>query len=52
LGYAVNKESIKFTVTTPTKNGARLKHCLQEAADDILKMMKIGKGQCSIGAKL
>ncbi|KAA1120782.1 Carnitine O-acetyltransferase mitochondrial [Puccinia graminis f. sp. tritici] len=52
LGYAVNKESIRFTVTTPTKNGARLKHCLQEAADDILKMMKFEKGQSSISAKL
>ncbi|KAA1119532.1 Carnitine O-acetyltransferase mitochondrial [Puccinia graminis f. sp. tritici] len=52
LGYAVNKESIRFTITTPTKNGARLNHYLQEAADDILQMMKFEKGQSSASARL
>ena len=46
LAYAVNEDSIRFTVTTTTGHGARLKHCLQEAADDIYRMMrsKTGKG--------
>ncbi|KAA1084106.1 Carnitine O-acetyltransferase mitochondrial [Puccinia graminis f. sp. tritici] len=52
LGYAVNKESIRFTITTPTKNGAQLNHYLQEAADDILQMMKFEKGQSSASARL
>ncbi|OAV96023.1 hypothetical protein PTTG_02303 [Puccinia triticina 1-1 BBBD Race 1] len=52
LGYAVNDDSIRFTITTPTGTGARYKHYLQEAADDVSKMMKFEKGRSSISAKL
>ncbi|PLW26433.1 hypothetical protein PCANC_23986 [Puccinia coronata f. sp. avenae] len=52
LGYSVNKDFIRFTVTTPTSNGVRLKHCLQEAANDILKMMNFDQGHDPATAKL
>ncbi|KNZ57092.1 hypothetical protein VP01_2243g1 [Puccinia sorghi] len=52
LAYAVNEDSIRFTVTTTTGHGARLKHCLQEAADDIYKMMRSKAGKALPTAKL
>ncbi|KNE96505.1 hypothetical protein PSTG_10212 [Puccinia striiformis f. sp. tritici PST-78] len=51
LAYSVNKDSMRFTVTTPTDHGSQLKHFLQEAADDVLKMMKLA-GESSPQAKL
>ncbi|KAA1084103.1 Carnitine O-acetyltransferase mitochondrial [Puccinia graminis f. sp. tritici] len=52
LAYAVNEESMRFTVTTTTGNGARLKYCLHEAADDIHKMMRSQDGKGVPNAKL
>ncbi|PLW46208.1 hypothetical protein PCANC_08804 [Puccinia coronata f. sp. avenae] len=52
LAYAVNEETIRFTVTTTNGNGPRLKHCLHEAADDIYTMMRAQDGQGLPGAKL
>jgi len=52
LGYSVDKESMRFSITTPTGNGARLKHSLQAAADDIYRLMNFDEGDDSSSAKL
>lgn len=43
IAYAVNNQSMRFSITTTTGQGARLKHCLQEAAEDIKAMMLRGQ---------
>ncbi|KNZ55717.1 hypothetical protein VP01_2601g1 [Puccinia sorghi] len=52
LGYSVDKESMRFSITTPTGNGARLKNSLQAAADEILRLMNFDEGDDSSSAKL
>ncbi|MBW0504842.1 hypothetical protein O181_044557 [Austropuccinia psidii MF-1] len=52
LSYAANQESMRYTITTTTGNGNRLKHCLEEASNDIGKMMKFGVGQNTKDSKL
>ncbi|KAH9458118.1 hypothetical protein Pst134EA_009348 [Puccinia striiformis f. sp. tritici] len=52
LAYAVNEENMRFTITTITGDGARLKHCLYEAAEDIRMMMGSQEGHSLSSAKL
>ncbi|KNZ63869.1 hypothetical protein VP01_108g6 [Puccinia sorghi] len=52
LGYSVSKESMRFSITTPTGNGARLKNSLKAAADDIFRLMNFDEGDESSSAKL
>ncbi|KAG0141453.1 hypothetical protein CROQUDRAFT_663784 [Cronartium quercuum f. sp. fusiforme G11] len=50
IAYAVNENSLRYTITTTTGQGDRLKHFLQEAAEDIKTMMLNAGGQ--VHAKL
>lgn len=43
---------MRFTITTITGDGARLKHCLYEAAEDIRMMMGSQEGHSLSSAKL
>ncbi|PLW47237.1 hypothetical protein PCANC_12412 [Puccinia coronata f. sp. avenae] len=52
LAYPINKDFMRFTITTPTSSSVRLKNCLKEAADDILKMMDVNKGKGPATVKL
>lgn len=39
IAYAVNDQSMRFTITTTTGTGSRLKESLQEAAEDIKALL-------------
>ncbi|CAH7667076.1 carnitine palmitoyltransferase II [Phakopsora pachyrhizi] len=54
LAYAVNEESVRYTIVTTTGNGKKFKQSLEDASDEIFEMMKVNQvfGGAKTSAKL